>query len=340
MARSPLASVREALLEVTLGLAEGLRHAGLRLPDVPAPGDAAAMLAALDDFARRTAPDRSAPPDRRARAIALLGQQRFAEAKGELTARLDPHEPHPVQLAAVRAPGGYPEPEVATLLLGPWRGYSPALHGEVLQILLGRSAWIGPVLDAVAARIVPAGLIPPARRALLLRDRDPAVRARARRLLAAEIPGPRREAIARYRAALAPPADPRRGEAVFARECPGCHRLGEAGHTVGPNLASVQRRTPEEVLVHVLDPNREVAPDFLEYTVALRDGRVLSGLVATETATSVTLLRPQGLEETVPRPDIDAITSTGRSLMPEGLEAHITPQEMADLLASLFELQR
>jgi putative heme-binding domain-containing protein len=152
--------------------------------------------------------------------------------------------------------------------------------------------------------------------------------------------GPRAEVIARYRPALALPADRGRGEKVFERECFGCHRLGERGQAVGPNLASVARRTPEEILTHVLDPNREVAPDFLEYVVALKDGRVASGLIVTETATGVTLRRAQGAEETVLRRDIDSIASTGKSLMPEGLEAQVKPQEMADLLAFLLDLQK
>ena len=104
------------------------------------------------------------------------------------------------------------------------------------------------MLDAIAARAVPAAVIPPNRRALLLADREPATRARARALFGESSPGPRGEAYAKYRPALALPADRARGEPIFERECMSCHRLGPRGHAIGPNLASVQRRTPEEVL--------------------------------------------------------------------------------------------
>ena len=102
----------------------------------------------------------------------------------------------------------------------------------------------------------------------------------------------------------------------------------------------MQRRTPEEVLLHILDPNREVAPDYLEYAVSLDDGRILTGLVVAESAGSLTLRRPGGAEDTVLRTNIEAIAGTGKSLMPEGLEARVSPQEMADLIAFLRGVQQ
>ena len=159
-------------------------------------------------------------------------------------------------------------------------------------------------------------------------------------MLGGATPGARAEAYARYRPALELPADRTRGDRVFERECMTCHKLGERGHAVGPNLASVQRRTPEEVLLHVLDPNREVAPDYLEYALALDDGRILTGLVAAESAGAVTLRRPGGEEDTVLRSNIESVSGTGKSLMPEGLEERISPQEMADLIAFILGVQQ
>ncbi len=91
-----------------------------------------------------------------------------------------------------------------------------------------------------------------------------------------------------------------------------CHKLGERGHAVGPNLASVQRRTPEELLLHIIDPNREVAPDYLEYAVSLDDGRILTGLIVAESAGSLTLRRPGGAEDAVLRTNIEAVAAHGQ----------------------------
>jgi putative heme-binding domain-containing protein len=108
---------------------------------------------------------------------------------------------------------------------------------------------------------------------------------------------------------------------------------------VGPNLAGVRRRTAEEILVNILDPNREASPEFHEYTVALDDGRVVTGLIAAETPASVTLRGRDAVEQTILRRNVAEIASTGKSLMPEGLEKTITPTEMQDLITFLLKIQ-
>lgn len=85
-----------------------------------------------------------------------------------------------------------------------------------------------------------------------------------------------------------------------------------------------------------LDPNREVSPNFLNYVVLTDDGRTAVGIIAAENASSITLRRGEGKEETILRQNIEEITSSGQSLMPEGLEKDISPQEMADLIVFLL----
>jgi putative heme-binding domain-containing protein len=213
------------------------------------------------------------------------------------------------------------------------------LRAEVAGLLLGRRAWLGAVLDAVESGLVAPGEVPVSRRTFLLKDADPVVRDRAHRLLGGEIPGSRAVAIARYTPALKRPGDADRGRDLFDRECLACHRLGDRGHAVGPNLASVRRKTPEEVLVNILDPNREVSPEFVEYAIALDDGRIVTGLIAAETPGSLTVRGREAAEQTVLRRHVAAIASTGQSLMPEGLEKTFNPQEMADLVTFLLQIQ-
>jgi putative heme-binding domain-containing protein len=102
---------------------------------------------------------------------------------------------------------------------------------------------------------------------------------------------------------------------------------------VGPNLASVSGRTPDDLLLHILDPNREVAPNFVNYSVATDSGRVYSGIIAEESATALVLKRAEGATDVVARDQIEQITSTGVSLMPEGLEKGLSPRDMANLIA-------
>ncbi len=327
--------------EVAIGLGDGLTRGGRRLTFLRSMLQPAvtSWIDRLIDSAARLAAQESAAPVLRARAITLLGQAEPSRAIAVLPPLLEKRHPPEVRGAAVRALAAFDRPEAAKALLMPWNGYTPSLRAEVVGVLLGRRSFLVPLLDAVQSGTIPAGQIPPTRRTLLLSDRDPAIAARARSLLGGEAAGPRAEAVARYKPAIETAGDAERGRSVFDRECMACHKLGERGHAVGPNLAGVRRRTAEEILISILDPNREVSPEFLEYTVLLDDGRVVNGLVASETPVGVTLRGRESVEQTILSRNVSEIATTGKSLMPEGIEKTVNPQEMKDLIALLLRIQ-
>ena len=124
-----------------------------------------------------------------------------------------------------------------------------------------------------------------------------------------------------------------RGREVFVKACATCHKAEGRGIDVGPNLATVTSRTPDDLLTHIVDPNREVAPNFVNYNVATEEGRVYSGIIAEESAGALVLLRAEGARDVIPREQIERVASTGVSLMPEGLEKGLTLQDLADLIA-------
>jgi putative heme-binding domain-containing protein len=326
--------------EAVLGLGDGLSRNRRKLSELKdLPPTSAAWIAALFDSAAAVAPDEAAAPDERARAAAVLGQAEYGRAGALLGSLLVANQPPAVRTAGAKALGGFDRPEAAGILLEPWKSYTPDLRNQVVGLLLGRRSWLGPLLDAVESGTVAAGQIPPTRRTALINDRDPAIRSRASALFAAEAVGPRAEAIARYKPAIETPGDPDRGRVVFDRECLACHKIGARGNAVGPNLAGVRRRTAEEILVNILDPNREVSPEFIEYAVAIDDGRVATGLIASETPSGVTLRGREGAEQTILRRNLVELSSTGKSLMPEGMETTVSPAEMADLIAYLLRIQ-
>ena len=88
-----------------------------------------------------------------------------------------------------------------------------------------------------------------------------------------------------------------------------------------------------------LDPNREVLPQFYAYLLVTDEETIFSGMIAAETATSVTILKSDGKSETVQRANIQTLRSTGISAMPGGLEEKIDLKAMADLLAYLIPIQ-
>jgi putative heme-binding domain-containing protein len=149
----------------------------------------------------------------------------------------------------------------------------------------------------------------------------------------------RSEVLAAYRETLTTAGDVSRGKQVFSKICAACHQFGGVGHAIGPNLATMRNRGPDAVLTNVLAPNQEVNPQYVNYIVVTTDGRQLTGMIAAETATSVTLKRAENQSDTVLRIDIEELRSTGVSLMPEGMEKQIDKQSMADLLEFLKSVE-
>ncbi len=138
---------------------------------------------------------------------------------------------------------------------------------------------------------------------------------------------------------LALEGDADRGKLPFKKVCAACHKVEGVGHEIGPNLATIKNRGAEALLVNMLDPSREVNPQFVNYVLLTDDGRQMTGMIAAETATSVTLKRGEDAGDTVLRINIDQLASTGLSLMPEGVEKQLTRQEMADLIAYLLQIK-
>jgi putative heme-binding domain-containing protein len=111
--------------------------------------------------------------------------------------------------------------------------------------------------------------------------------------------------------------------------------LGAEGNDVGPDLGALAGKDVSTLLVAILDPNRAVEARYVNYTALTRDDREWSGIINSESGNSITLRAPGGREETLLRSELKGLTSSGLSLMPEGLEKLLTPQDMADLLSAL-----
>jgi putative heme-binding domain-containing protein len=138
-----------------------------------------------------------------------------------------------------------------------------------------------------------------------------------------------------YRPALALTGQPVRGAAIVSRLCLGCHSLQGQGQRVGPDLAGANARSPETLLQDILDPNRQIAPDYAAYEIIPKTGDSAVGLIVSETAQRLTLRHPGAPDSSWARSEIREIRATGRSLMPEGLEEGLSHQDVADLLSFL-----
>ena len=145
--------------------------------------------------------------------------------------------------------------------------------------------------------------------------------------------------MAQYQPALQLRGNPTRGKEHFRRVCSACHRLERVGLAVGADLKAIRNRGMPAIVRNILDPNREVKPQYLTYVILTDDGRTHTGIIQSESANSITVRRPDNTNVTLLRIDIEDMRSTGLSFMPEGLEKQLDIQAMADLLEYLNSIE-
>jgi putative membrane-bound dehydrogenase-like protein len=286
---------------------------------------------------RRRVLDETIPETERVANLLLLGRD-TAQRKDDLAALgglLTPQTSSGVQSGALTALGRFTEPEAMAPVVAAWRGLTPALKTQGLDLLLSRPIWQQQLLAGIHAKKIAASDVDPARRQRLLASKNKKTVALASEVFAGAAASNRQQVLDDYRLALKLPGDAKKGHAIFQKHCSVCHRLFQEGHAVGPDLAAVVTKPADYLLIEILDPSRNLDSRYVEYVAMTTNGRTFTGLLAAETATSITLRGQEGKQQELLRSELEELSSTGRSLMPEGLEKEISPQAMADLLAFL-----
>ncbi len=290
----------------------------------------------IDDLlaqARRIVADGSSPGSLRRAAVSVLGRDRAD--LNLLADLLVPRNSHELQAAAVTALARSSELAVAERFLAGWKTHTPPLRNQILDLLLGRPAWRERLLMALEKGEVATNQLDAARRQRLLASKDEATRRRAEKLFASTGSSDRQRIVKEYASVVTMLGDVERGKVVFIKHCSACHRLNQLGHEVGPDLAALANKTPLYLLGEILDPNRNLDSRYLQYLATTTHGLSYTGLLASETATSLTLRMQEGKTQQLLRSELEQLESSGKSLMPEGFEKDISKAEMGDLLAFL-----
>lgn len=302
------------------------------------------LAAPLLDAARKAVVDRDAALDGRVAAVGLLGRQADQSSRDLdiLLGLLDSKVPLELQLAACTSLGRLRGEPTPTRLLAGWNTHGPRLRHRVLDLLISLDSWAAVLIEHAERTPAFARQIDIARRARLMSHPAPRVQRAAQALFGKQVDSSRTALIAKYSAAihkLGPNAgDAGRGRALFVTHCALCHRLHGTGTAVGPDLAALTERSPQSLLVAILDPNRAMEAKYESFLARLRDQRAFVGVIAEETGASVTLVGLDGKSTVIPRRDLAAIQGLGISLMPDGFELSIKPQQMSDLLRYLRNL--
>ncbi|NUQ62091.1 MAG: HEAT repeat domain-containing protein [Pirellulales bacterium] len=325
---------------VVRGVTRGLEKAGSALrQQFLSGGKAAEALGQLLDQAKGLAAAEDEPPEKRAEAVRTLSLAPLDDVSELLEELLSSRQPQAVQMAALATLGRFPGDAVARMIVDHWLGFSPQVRGEAAETLFARPERIAALLAAVQEKLILPSQLDPARIQFLLTHPDAQLRDLARELFGGVKLARREEVVASYRDALAVPADAARGREVFRKECAACHKLEGVGYELGLPLETIRNRGPEAILLAILDPNREIQPQYLNYVAVTDAGLSFTGMIAAETATSITLTRGEGASDTVLRTHIDELQNSGLSIMPEGLEKQIGKQQMADLIEYLMNVK-
>lgn len=262
-------------------------------------------------------------------AVRLLQFAPATEAVPKLLSHLDSNED---QRAAFESLRGFRGEAVAKGLLERWRRLAPGLRVDVLNHLLSRREFHDPLLGAIESNQVTLGELnlDLEQRRVLLRKSSPTIQERAAKLISDEEYSNRKAIVDEWLAKLPAEGKTEEGRVIFEKLCAQCHKNG-----VGPDLASVAHRSVEDLLSNILDPNMAINPLYISFEAKLKNGDIETGILANETPDSVTLRQAGGRELVLQRTQMETFASKGASLMPEGLENGLSPEDLRNLIAYL-----
>ena len=316
--------------------AAGLRRSGRSIHEVDTEGK---LSAVFTKAAARLTQGQSTDAEK-VDLIELLAMAAQVQGQSVLQSCLKAAHAESVQVAAVHALSGLGDAQT-TVLLSAWSELKPKAREAVLAALLSRSEGAfsllgemgsgrgGPTPRDLAASQVQA----------LVNNKNAKMAGLAKTVLATVIPPSREEVLKTFQSALSAKGDSVAGEQVFLSRCLACHVADGQGIEVGPNLVTVKTKGREGLLTAILEPHKEVASQYISYTIQTKDGQTLTGLISQDDASSMTIKMMGGALITVQRSNIQGSSSTGQSLMPEGIEQGMTVEDMADLLTFIEQLK-
>jgi putative membrane-bound dehydrogenase-like protein len=300
----------------------------LNLPDNTAQQKALAT-------ALKTAADNSLPPEQRVSSIHILELGTYAEVTPILFSIFEESAPAELQSAALKSLAVHRNPALAKKIVDHWQSFSPALRPNVLNLILSRVPWHDALMSAIESGKISIGELnlDLEQRRTLLRDSTPEIQRRAAKFIGDEEYSNRKAVVEEFLPKLPPTGDALHGREVFVNICAQCHQLAGVGSKVGPDLTSVVHRSVEDIASNILDPNMAINPNYISFTAQLNSGDLESGILATESPDSITLLQAQEKRVVIARKEIKHLRSSGISLMPEGLDKVLTPADLRDVIA-------
>jgi putative membrane-bound dehydrogenase-like protein len=290
----------------------------------------AALQSKIDDIVA----DSKAPLDQRLAVLPLLASRKWASVEPVMKTLLTSNQPTELTTAAVALLKKYAATSTSPLIYDLLPKAGPALKRDLVTILTANATTALELFKRMEKGEFPPAWVDVEKRWSYQRGKGEM--AELAKKLFGEANSDRAKVVTSYLDAAKKPGDAKRGQQIFSTICITCHKHGQLGVDVGPPLSDVKVKPPEALLSDILDPNRMFEARWSAYTVETKDGRTLSGLIQSETPDTVVLAMMGGAKETISRSAIKDMKSLDRTLMPDGLEAAITKEQMGDLLAFLL----
>lgn len=233
--------------------------------------------------------------------------------------------------------GRFDQPQVAEVVLAAYPALDPQVQPRAIELLTQRAVWAKRLVEAIGGAKMPASVlnVNQVQKLLALNDEQLTAAVAKHWGTVRTSRDPEREAfVTRMRRLVrSTPGDPHRGIVVFNRVCGQCHKIHGQGQEVGPDVTANGRASFDQLLSNVFDPSLVIGAAYQARTVLTSDGRVVTGLLVEDNDQRVVLKAQGGKLETIARGEVEALKVSELSLMPEGLEKQLQPQEIADLFA-------
>ncbi|MEM7475821.1 MAG: neutral/alkaline non-lysosomal ceramidase N-terminal domain-containing protein [Planctomycetota bacterium] len=301
--------------------------------------------AALEEAAkqvREQMTDKAVPLDLRLRATQLLGSSLLPASQqlADLRTMLKPDQPGKIREAALAAAYRIETEETASVLLAAWNELVPAERSTAGATLLQRRSWTVQLVEALEQGDITISDLDASTLGGLQNYEAYDVMKRLGTLIAKPDPRQREELVHRYTEQIGK----RNGEAtdgqqLFKQHCAACHQKGIDGSaqlaSIGPPISNLKKWSTGQWVTAVLDPNATVEAKYKQYKVLTKSGQVLSGVVQEQSDLNLKLGLSDGKTITIARADVEKLSDSRVSLMPEGFESKLSPQDLSAVIKFL-----
>ncbi|MCD6049303.1 MAG: Cytochrome c [Verrucomicrobia bacterium] len=345
-------------LDVLTGLSEALR--GWRKAVKPAAWDSLASSANKSRDEKLVALVRELSVvfgDGRAlddvKALALNGKADIAARKAALQTLIDSKPDDLRQICeqllsvrflnpvAARGLAQFNDPIIGDKLVKAYKGFHPSERPQLLATLVSRPSFAKSLLDAIGANVVSKDDLSAFHARQIRSFNDEKLNQQLGEVwgVIRDSDADKKKLMAEWKAKLTPAslgsANKSAGREVYNLICANCHKLYGEGGIVGPDLTGAGRDNIDFLLENIIDPSGVVNADFRMSVVELKDGRTLNGVIRSKNARTLSV---QTMTEllTIEQTEVDKLTESTLSLMPEGLVEALTEQQVRDLIAYLM----